>query len=99
MINVFITGARGYLKMYGGWTALVHGLCENQQDKNIQYWIYETTDNKEEDNQIVDYQNVKVIKRFVNGNGGMAMIKYDRKNAKHSVKFIKKNINHLKQHS
>lgn len=91
MINVFITGARGYIKMYAGWTALVHGLCENQQDKNIQYWIYETTDSKEEDNQIVDYQNVKVIKRFVNGNGGMAMIKYDRKNVKHAVKFIKKN--------
>lgn len=77
--------------MYAGWTALVHGLCENQQDKNIQYWIYETTDDKTEDCQIVDYQNVKVIKRYVDGNGGMAMIKYDYKNAKHAVKYIKSN--------
>ena len=91
MINIFITGARGYIKMYAGWTALVHGLCENQQNENIQYWIYETTDNTAEDNQIIDYQNVKVIKRYVNGNGGMAMIKYDYRNAKHAVKFIKDN--------
>ena len=91
MINIFITGARGYIKMYAGWTALVHGLCENQQNKNIQYWIYETTDNTAEDNQIIDYQNVKVIKSCVNGNGGMAMIKYDYRNAKHAVKFIKDN--------
>ena len=77
--------------MYAGWTALVHGLCENQQDKNIQYWIYETSDNPDEDNAIVDYQNVKVIKRFVDGNGGIAMIKYDYRNAKHAIGFIKNN--------
>lgn len=91
MINVFITGARGYIKMYAGWTALVHGLCENQQNADIQYWIYEVTDCKNEDNQVVDYQNVKVIKRYVDGNGGMAMIKYDYRNAKHAIKFIKEN--------
>lgn len=91
MINVFITGARGYIKMYAGWTALVHGLCENQQNTDIQYWIYEVTDCKDEDNQIVDFQNVKIIKRYVDGNGGMAMIKYDYHNAKHAIKFIKEN--------
>ena len=91
MINVFITGARGYIKMYAGWTALVHGLCENQQDDNIQYWIYETSDKKEEDNNVIDYQNVKVIKRFVKGDGGMSMIKYDYGNAKHAIRFIKQN--------
>ena len=91
MINVFITGARGYIKMYAGWTALVHGLCENQQNKDIQYWIYETTDLKDEDGQIIDYQNVKVIKSYVDGNGGMSMIKFDLNNANHAVKFIKEN--------
>lgn len=89
MINVFITGARGYIKKYAGWTALVHGLCENQQDKNIQYWIFETTDRRDEDKQIVDFENVKVIKSFVSGNGGKAMVFYDYHNAKYAVSYIK----------
>ena len=90
MINVFITGARGYIKKYAGWTALVHGLCENQKSSDIQYWIYETTNDKREDDVIIDYQNVKVIKRYVDGDGGASMIKFDYANAKHAVKFVKR---------
>ncbi len=88
MINVFITGARGYIKKYAGWTALVHGLCENQQDENIQYWIFETTDCRDEDKQIVEYENVKVIKSYVSGDGGKSMVLYDYHNARFVVSYI-----------
>lgn len=88
-INVFIIGARGYVKMYAGWTALIHGICENQKDKNIQYYVYEVADTKA-DEGIEKVDNVIVIRRCFNANSGFGMIKADAFNTLHAVKFIKK---------
>lgn len=90
MVNVFIIGARGYIKMYSGWTALIHGICENQTDNNIQYYVYEIADSKKEE-EIVQVHNVKVIKRYFSLDRSIGMMKADASNMKHAVKYIKSN--------
>lgn len=87
MINVFIIGARGYIKKYGGWTALIHGICKNQTSPNIQYYIYEIADS-EDDEEILHVDNVIVIKRYIDNSKSSSMIKSDAKNTFHVVKYI-----------
>ena len=90
MINVFIIGARGYIKMYSGWTALIHGICENQTDNNIRYFIYEVADSVKEEG-IIRVDEVTVIRHYVDANSSSGMIKSDARNAFHAVKYIKEN--------
>lgn len=90
MINVFVIGARGYMKMYGGWTALIHGIVENQSNFNIKYYVYEVVKSKD-DEGIIEIDNIFCIKRYFNDSKASAMIKSDASNAFHSVRYIKKN--------
>lgn len=90
MVNVFVIGARGYTKKYGGWETLVHGLIDNQQDSTIKYHIYEVVHKKEEET-IVDIDNIVCIKRYTREMGGITMILSDAKALLHVVHYIKVN--------
>ena len=90
MINVFIIGARGYIKKYAGWSALIHGICSNRTNKDIRYHIYEVADSINEEGTVY-VDGITVIKRYVNLSKNNAMIISDAKNIFHAVKHIKKN--------
>ncbi len=86
MIDVFIIGARGYVKKYGGWETLVHGLVDNQIDNSIKYHIFEiVTDKKETGSVIID--GIECIRICEKAKGGFQMIFADIKAFK-SVKTI-----------
>lgn len=89
MINVFIIGARGYTKKYGGWETLVHGLIDNQVDSNIKYHVYEVVDSKNEE-KICDIDNVECIMlSSITNKSGYKMIFFDWIAFKHLFKYIK----------
>ena len=78
MINVFIIGARGYTKKYGGWETLVHGLIDNQINKDIKYHIFEVID-KKQDETTFELDGIECIRIFTKAKGGFQMIFADIK--------------------
>lgn len=89
MINVFIIGARGYTKRYGGWETLVHGLVDNQQKQDVHYYIYEVVNKKNEEG-VEEIDGITCVKRYTKDMGGLTMILSDMKAFTHAVKMIKK---------
>lgn len=85
MLNVYIIGARGYTKKYGGWETLVHGLIDNQIDKTIKYHVFEIVSNKAEQGSF-DIDGIECIKLFEKAKGGFQMIFADMK----AFKYVKK---------
>ena len=90
MIDVFIIGARGYVKKYGGWETLVHGLVDNQIDNIIKYHIFEIVTNKKETGSIV-IDGIECIRICEKAKGGFQMIFADIKAFKNVKKIVIKN--------
>jgi rhamnosyltransferase len=89
-INVFIIGARGYTRNYGGWEALVHGLINNWKDNTFHFYVFEIVNNEEaEGTEIVN--GVTCIRLCVKTSGSAAMMIFDAKATFYAKKFIKAN--------
>lgn len=88
MINVFIIGARGYTKKYGGWETLVHGIIDNQIDKSIKYYVFEVVSKKEEE-KIFEIDGITCIRFYVKQTNAFQMIFGDIIATKYAVKYIK----------
>lgn len=91
MIDVFIIGARGYIKKYGGWETLVHGLVDNQIDNNIKYHIFEIVTSKEEIGTF-SIDNIECIRICEKAKGGFQMIFADIK----AFKYVRKEVTNQK---
>lgn len=89
-INVFILGARGYTKNYGGWETLVHGLIDNWKNLNVHFYVFERVkdDNAE---GIVALDKVTCIRIAVKQKGSSAMMVFDAKCTRYALKYIKEN--------
>ena len=90
MINVFIIGARGYTKKYGGWETLVHGIIDNQIDSSIKYYVFEVVSDKNEEKEF-EVDGVTCIRFYVKQTNAFQMIFGDIIATKYAVKYIKKN--------
>lgn len=88
MINVFIIGARGYTKKYGGWETLVHGIIDNQIDKSIKYYVFEVVSEKSEE-EVFSIDGITCIRFYVKQTNAFQMIFGDIIATKYAVTYIK----------
>ena len=88
IIDVFIIGARGYTKKYGGWETLVHGLVDNQINDAIKYHVFEIVDNRDKEENI-EIDNIECLKIYEKSRGGFTMIFADMKAFKMVKKIVK----------
>ena len=91
MINVYIIGARGYEKKYGGWETLVHGLVDNQINNEIKYHVFEIVDDKNSTKSF-EIDGIECIRIFEKARGGFQMIFADLKAFKYVLNQVSKNI-------
>ena len=89
--NVFIIGARGYTKKYGGWEALVHGLLDNWSDQSVHFYVFEITNNPGEEKTIEINPHITCIIRYIKQTGNSAMVIFDYQCTNYAYNYVKKN--------
>lgn len=89
--NVFIIGARGYTKKYGGWEALVHGLLDNWSDQSVHFYVFEITNSPCEERTIEINPHITCIIRYIKQTGNSAMVFFDYQCTNYAYNFVKKN--------
>lgn len=89
-INVFILGARGYTKNYGGWEALVHGLIDNWKDPSVRFFVFERAESLNEEGYLILPQ-CTCIKVYVPQTGSSAMMLFDAKCTDYARNYIIEN--------
>ena len=90
MKHIIIIGSRGYQYHYGGWETFVTNLVKNTQDKNIQYYIPNLTDEKQKDKQIDTVDKVISPNIYVPKQGFVTMFTFTIKAMNYFLKYTKK---------
>jgi rhamnosyltransferase len=89
MHHVIIIGSRGYIKKYGGWETLIHGMIDNWIDQNTKFYVIEvsTEPNEPEFEKIDKIECIRVRTRL---KGSLQMLEANAKAIQQLPKYIKK---------
>lgn len=88
MKNIIIIGSRGYQAKYGGWETFVTNLIDNYTDKNVKFHVAELTNNKLEDNKVINKNNVDCLQIYAPNKGFTMMFIYAIKALKRMKDYI-----------
>ena len=88
MVHVYIAGARGVPRGYGGYDAFVDDLVSNQQNKEIQYWIATIKGEKYEQTK---YKRAYCLPIKTPRVGAATMLLYDILALRRFIRHIKRN--------
>ena len=89
MTNVFIIGSHGYTKNYGGWETFVHGLIDNRIDGSIHYYVFEISNDKNEDKKETLINGVTCITLYIKQTGSISMVLFDYYATKFGIDYVK----------
>jgi len=87
--NVFVLGARGFTKRYGGWETFVHGLIDNYPDSSHRFFVFEIV-SKPSEQGVLYFDQVCCLRVCVRPVGNLSMVIFDRKCTKIAIAIIKK---------